>query len=178
MISKIFTVYRWILYPLIVIYLLLAVAPMVFGIRPYIVLSASMEPTIMTGALGYINTKADIDTITTGDIVAFETGSEKEKVTVIHRIYKDNGNGTYVTKGDNNDSEDFATLYKSQIVGKVVFSIPYIGRLTSLLQTKQGIIVAVGLTLLGFISSFLTDAADDRNDKKHKKQELEQQTTS
>ena len=160
MLSKIFTVYRWILYPLIIIYLLVAVAPMIFGIRPYIVLSASMEPTIKTGALSYINTKDRVD-IHTGDIVAFEAGADDgSKITVIHRIYKENEDGTFLTKGDNNDSVDFSTLYASQIVGRVKYSIPELGKFTQWLQSKQGIVVAVGLMLIAFISSFLSDRAD------------------
>lgn len=156
--SKIFTLYRWILYPVIIIYLLIAIAPLIFGIRPYIVLSASMEPTIMTGALGYINTK-DCDDVNTGDIVAYTMGGE---ITVIHRIIEENEDGTYVTKGDNNEDADFVTLHPSQIVGTVVGSIPKLGYITSWLQSKQGIIISVGLVLVGLISSWI----DDRSSRK------------
>lgn len=149
----IFSLYRWFLYPTIIIYLLLSVAPLLFGIRPYIVLSASMEPTIMTGALGYINTR-DCNDISTGDIVAYTMGKE---MTVIHRIVGQNPDGSYITKGDNNESEDFVSLQPSQIVGTVVFSIPKLGYVTSWLQTKQGIIVAVGLVVIGLISSWFDD---------------------
>lgn len=154
----IFSIYRWILYPIIIIYLLLSVAPLLFGIRPYIVLSASMEPTIMTGALGYINTR-DCDDISTGDIVAYTMGDE---MTIIHRIVGENEDGTYITKGDNNESEDFVSLSKNQIVGKVVYSIPQLGYITSWLQTKQGIIVAVGLVAIGLISSWFDDRSRDK----------------
>ncbi len=155
--KAIFTLYRWILYPVIIIYLLLSVAPFAFGIRPYIVLSASMEPTIMTGALGYIDTK-DCDDINTGDIVAYTMGDE---MTVIHRIVSINDDGTYTTKGDNNEKEDFVTLHPSQIVGTVIYSIPKLGYITSWLQTKQGIIIAVGLMIVGLLSSWLQDRSDD-----------------
>lgn len=157
----VFTIYRWILYPLIIIYLLLSVAPFALGIRPYIVLSASMEPTIMTGALGYINTK-DCEDINTGDIVAFTMGDE---ITVLHRVVGVNQDGTYVTKGDNNDNEDFASLHPSQIVGKVIGSIPKLGYISSRLQTKQGMVIAIGLVVIGLISSWFEDRSDDKKSK-------------
>lgn len=158
--KAIFTIYRWILYPVIIIYLLLSVAPFAVGIRPYIVLSASMEPTIMTGALGYINTK-DCEDISTGDIVAYTMGDE---MTIIHRVIGVNENGTYITKGDNNEKEDFTSLHPSQIVGTVVFSIPKLGYVTSWLQSTQGIIIAVGLVAVGLISSWLQDRSDEESE--------------
>lgn len=162
-----FSIYRWILYPVVIIYLLLSVAPLVAGIRPYIVLSASMEPTIMTGALGYINTH-DREDVGTGDIVAFTMGDE---ITVLHRIIAENEDGTFVTKGDNNETEDFAALHKSQILGKVAFSIPKLGYLTSWLQTTQGMIVAIGLVLVGLISSWIEDKFGDDDEPEQNPQQ-------
>lgn len=161
--KAIFTVYRWIVYPVILIYLLLSVAPFLFGIRPYIVLSASMEPTIMTGALGYIDTK-DCEDVSTGDIVAFTMGDE---ITVLHRIVGENEDGTYTTKGDNNENEDFTSLHPSQIVGTVIYSIPKLGYIASWLQTKQGIIVAVGLVIIGLISSWFEDRSDEKKNNQN-----------
>lgn len=160
--TKIFKLYRCILYPLITVYLLLSVAPLLFGIRPYIVLSASMEPTIMTGALGYINTH-DCEDVSTGDIVAYSMGDE---ITVIHRIVGVNEDGTYITKGDNNENEDFVSLHPSQIVGTIVFSIPKLGYVTSWLQTKQGIIISIGLVAVGLISSWLDDCSEEKKKPK------------
>lgn len=54
-VNAFFTLYRGILYTAIVLYLLVAIAPMIFGIQPYMVVSGSMEPTIHTGALAYVN---------------------------------------------------------------------------------------------------------------------------
>ena len=161
--KAIFTVYRWIVYPVILIYLLLSVAPFLFGIRPYIVLSASMEPTIMTGALGYIDTK-DCEDVSTGDIVAFTMGDE---ITVLHRIVGENEDGTYTTKGDNNENEDFTSLHPSQIVGTVIYSMPKLGYIASWLQTKQGIIVAVGLVIIGLISSWFEDRSDEKKNNQN-----------
>ena len=115
----------------------------------------------MTGALGYINTK-DCEDINTGDIVAFTMGDE---ITVLHSVVGVNQDGTYVTKGDNNDNEDFASLHPSQIVGKVIGSIPKLGYISSWLQTKQGMIIAIELVVIGLISSWFEDRSDDKKSK-------------
>lgn len=159
-----FTAYRAILYIAIAAYLVVAIAPMAIGIKPFIVLSASMEPTIMTGALAYINTK-DKDDVAVNDIVAFEEGSGDSTIMVIHRLVEKNPDETFVTKGDNNDNNDFTPIRKSQIKGTVVFNIPYLGYLTSTLQTKKGIIVAVALALIAFVSSYITDSSDENEEK-------------
>lgn len=159
--SKIFALYRGLLYTIIVAYLLVAVVPMAFGFQPYIVLSASMEPTIMTGALSYID-KKDSD-VGIDDIVAFSVDDE---VTVIHRIVDIADNGQYVTKGDNNESTDIATLSPDQIVGKVKHSISYLGYITKWLQSKKGLILAGVAILIAFISSFLTDETEKKEKRR------------
>lgn len=153
-----FTLYRGILYTAIVLYLLVAIAPMIFGIQPYMVVSGSMEPTIHTGALAYVN-KKDVD-VDTGDIIAFTEG-QGDKITVIHRVITDNNDGTYVTKGDANADEDFAPINKDQINGTIIFNIPKLGYVTNFLQSTKGIIAAIVLIVIALVSSFITDSKDD-----------------
>lgn len=153
-----FTLYRGILYTVIVLYVLVAIAPMIFGIQPFMVVSGSMEPTIHTGALAYVN-KKDVD-VDTGDVIAFTEGTS-DKITVIHRVITNNNDGTYTTKGDANTNEDFAPINKEQITGTVVFNIPKLGYVTNFLQSTQGIIVAVVLIVIALVSSFITDSKDD-----------------
>lgn len=153
-----FTIYRGVLYTAIILYLLVAIAPIVFGIQPFMVVSGSMEPTIHTGALVYVNTKdTDVDT---GDIIAFTEGNDNE-MTVIHRVVADNNDGTLTTKGDANENEDFAPIKAEQVVGTVVFNIPKLGYVTNFLQSIKGIIVAVVLVGIAIVSSFITDSHDE-----------------
>ena len=37
------------------------IAMYIYGIRPYVVISGSMEPTIKTGSVSFINTKVDFN---------------------------------------------------------------------------------------------------------------------
>lgn len=176
-----FALYRGLLYILIIAFLAVALGPMVVGIRPYVVLSASMEPKIMTGSLVYIQQPDSKSPFAkyleykepeAGDIIAFEQGGD-EKITVVHRIKEINADGSYVMKGDNNSSEDIATVRKSAIVGQFKFTIPKLGFLAAQLRTTKGIIIAAALALVAFVSSFISDGAENVKTKK-KKEESEQ----
>ena len=89
--------------------------------------SGSMTGTIDKGdAIVYKNTKGKIKV---GDIIVFE----KENIRVVHRvveIVKTNGQYKYFTKGDANENEDSGYITDSQLKGKVLFKIKYIGRPT------------------------------------------------
>lgn len=162
--QHLFTVYRVILYTAIILYIGVALIPMIVGIKPFMVLSASMEPTVYTGDLAYINTK-DTD-VEVDDIIAFYEGEGDKKITVIHRVNAFNEDGTLVTKGDNNENVDLSPIKPEQIMGTMVFNIPKLGFLTGWLQTKKGIIVAVVLVAIAFISSFITDEAEENKKNK------------
>ena len=70
--------------------------PKLAGVRPYVILSSSMEPAIRTGSLIFVNTrdkKAE-----EGDIVTFLLGESGQEVVVTHRIHCVTDQG-YITKG-------------------------------------------------------------------------------
>lgn len=122
-----------ILAALIVFFVVLGVSlilPKLFGLKPYIVMSGSMEPLIPTGAVAYIDTK---DTnVEIGDIVAFY---ETEDVVVTHRIVAAGEYG-FTTKGDANDNEDQNPVSRENIIGTYSFNIPGTGYLISDLSSK------------------------------------------
>lgn len=105
--------------------------PKILGIKPMMVLSGSMEPYIKTGSIVYTNTN-DINP-EIGDVITYRIMDEH----VTHRVIDMDGE-YYITKGDNNDGTDVEPVSLSQISGKVVFSIPYIGYAANWIQTKQG----------------------------------------
>ena len=179
-----FAVYRAVFYIFVILYLLVALGPFAVGIRPYVVLSASMEPKIMTGSLAYVQ-KADSKILFSsmleykepgeGDIVAFNQGTGDNAITVVHRIQSIDSEGNYTMKGDNNKSDDIATIKKDQIIGNFKWSIPYLGYFTTWLQSKKGLVIAITLALIAFVSSFIGDASDN---KKARKKEAQQEEAS
>ena len=170
-----FVVYRAVFYIFVIVYLAVALGPFAVGIRPYVVLSASMEPTIQTGSLVYIRqaeSKALFSNLVEyedpgkGDIVAFEQGSGDNAITVVHRIQDVDSEGNYTMKGDNNKSDDIAQIKKDQIIGNYKWSIPYLGYFTTWLQSKKGLVLAVILALNAFVSSIVGDASDNKKRQK------------
>lgn len=135
-----------------ILFILLAsvlMIPSVIGIRPFIVMSGSMEPEIMTGSIAFIDTKnQEADA---GDIITFHTGD----ALVTHRVFAIR-DGLYQTKGDANDQPDVELVSAEQVEGKYRYNIPKLGFLLASLG-KKGLIGAVmwllGLNALSFLMS-------------------------
>ncbi len=101
-----------------------------------IVLSGSMEPQIKTGSL--VITKSEKN-YKVKDVVAFES-SNNDLVT--HRI-EGITNAGFVTKGDANNTTDPGEILNNQVKGKVIFTIPYLGRIANISKNPKGFIAVV-----------------------------------
>ena len=144
---------------LIAVGVLLLAAPGAAGYKPFAVLSGSMEPAIRTGAVAYVDTGVSGADVGIGDIVAFRSGN----ILVTHRIVGLDDDGRYVTKGDANQTEDFAPVEASQIIGRTVFSVPYAGYAVTFLKGK-GVFYLVGMLLsLRVIFTILAELATESN---------------
>ena len=150
--------------------------PAVFGWKPFIVLSGSMEDTIMPGDL--ILTK-EIDTLELkdGDVISFRTN----KYTVItHRIIdivEDEGERKYYTKGDNNDTADSNIVCNNQIEGIYRYRIPKLGNIAIYLQKPIGIIICIAVPLIIILMAQLADFKRQQievKEKEKKQKELEE----
>lgn len=120
--------------------------PSFFGWKPFIVMSGSMETNIMTGDLVVVK-ETNLDTLKEWDIIAFKEG----KIVITHRIvdiYEENNEIRYITKGDNNNTEDKGYVTNSQIEGLYQFKIPRLGNLAMFVQTPIGCVVAISIPLL------------------------------
>ena len=123
-----------------------------FGIKPYIVMSGSMEPTIHTGSVCFVNTSADYSDIKKGDIIAFQAA---ENMLVTHRAVAVSDAGIE-TKGDANKVSDGISTTKDNFIGRTVFSLPYVGYWSQALQTAQGRIIEVSVAAVLVLSAFIT----------------------
>lgn len=163
------TVYKTIMNIVLIVLVALAavmVGPRLFGMTPYAVLSASMEPTYHVGSLIY-DKEVDPTTLVDGDIVTFKIS---DSTLVTHRVIAvDPVNKCLYTKGDNNNTPDGGSVSFDDVVGKPVFSIPKLGYLAVYAQTTTGIIVIVTIILAVLILTFLPDFLfDDEEEKKNK----------
>ena len=102
--------------------------PGLAGYKGYCVLSASMQPKYSVGSMVYVR-HADMQDITTGDVITFYIN---EDTLVTHRVVgKESESGGFLTKGDANEVNDGGTVLYDNIVGKVAFSIPLLGYVSS-----------------------------------------------
>lgn len=136
-------IFTWMETAIAAVLVILLIVPMFFHIRPYVVLSGSMEPVIHTGAVSYIDTSVEFEKINSEDIIAFSTNDKN----VTHRVYQVNGDSTLTTKGDANQTPDIRRVSKQEYLGKYVISIPYLGYIIVFLQNKPAIYFAA-ITLL------------------------------
>lgn len=96
----------------------------IFPIKPVGIATASMYPELKVGDLTFIK-KCSSNDIEVHDIIEYKL----DGYTVIHRvkeIYKKDGEIFFITKGDNNDSEDKMPVSENQLIGKSIFNIPYL----------------------------------------------------
>ena len=121
-----------------------------FRFRFYVVLSGSMEPKLPVGSLVVADTEST--NVKIGEIVTFQ----KSGRTVTHRVtgLKEHG---YQTKGDANQEADYDLLQQEQIVGTVVFCIPYLGYGVLWMQKYRILIISGGITVLILLFLFSSE---------------------
>lgn len=104
----------------------------VFPIFPTVILTGSMKPVLYPGDVALMQ-KVSEDKIKVGDIIQFWTG----EAFIVHRvIYKDEENGKFQTKGDNNNAPDSALVSGGQIKGKMIGMVPKIGILAKEIRSS------------------------------------------
>lgn len=113
------------------------------------VLSGSMEPTIGTGSVVFV-TEVPPDTIEEGDVITYR---DEGGNLVTHRVIEKKEAVTtfrLITKGDANENRDIEPVLTNQIVGVVMFHIPYLGYLVQFSNTSVGwaVLVLVPMVLL------------------------------
>ena len=167
------------------------------GLTPYTVLSGSMEPTYHVGSLIYVREidPADVEVgmpitfVVNEDLlvathrvveVQVETTAEKQVMdeTTGEPMLDADGNPLttevpldepvyyYTTKGDDVDG---SPVYYKNLVGTPVFTIPYLGYLSSWLQTREGTIMGVCIALVLLILTFMPDLLRSVGDEKPRK---------
>ena len=103
--------------------------PNIFGYKPFIVLSGSMETEIYRGDLVIVKT-IDASTLKENDIIAFR---DNDNHVVTHRIKEKSSDG-FITKGDNNNTEDEGTVTHDKVEGIYLFKIKGFGNVLLTLQ--------------------------------------------
>ncbi len=142
--------------------------PAVFGYKAYVISSESMKPNINDGDIVIIK-QILVNEINIGDIITFNRDGE----IITHRVVgvkERDGETYYTTKGDNNNIEDSNDVAYSQVIGKKILQIPYLGEIM-LKLSNQVIIILVIFAMIFFI--LYTKNADKKKKNRREKKKIE-----
>ena len=154
---------------IVVVVALLLVGARLFGLQVYAVLSGSMEPTYHVGSVIYVE-PVDPSEIQVGDPITFVMNEELTVAT--HRVVRiDAENSHCYTKGDANENPDAAPVHFNNLLGKPVFTIPYLGYISSYVQSPPGMYYAIAVGVLLLVLVFVPDMLDGGKKKKSGKSE-------
>lgn len=116
--------------------------PNIFGYKPFIVLSGSMETEIHVGDL-IITKMVDPKTLVKDDVIAFR---DSENTVTTHRIIDIINKGGivyFITKGDNNDSQDQNLVEYNDVEGIYIGRVPGFGTMLNELSKPTTIVILV-----------------------------------
>ncbi len=162
---------------LVAIVVLLAVALVgvrLIQLKPFVVLSGSMEPEYHVGSLIYVKS-VDYKTLRVGDDITYMLD---EDTIVTHRIIEvlideeDPNTIRYFTRGIANEVPDAVSVHYKNIIGKPVFTIPYLGYVSNYIQNPPGMYVAIAAGAILILLVFLPDLFEDDKKKKAIKDEV------
>ncbi len=139
---------------------LAVVVPAATGSTPFTVLTGSMTPAYPPGTL-IIVSPIDAKDIRLGDVVTYQIESGKPAV-VTHRVVSittsSNGDRSFHTKGDANNTVDEKAVRPEQVRGKVWYAIPYLGYVNQAVNGQARVwlipLIAIGLfAYVGYLAA-------------------------
>lgn len=148
--------------------------PAIFGYKPFIVMSGSMETSIYTNDLIFVKS-VDPETLKKDDVIAFRA---EDDVVVTHRIIdiiEEDGVKKFITKGDNNPTEDNGNVELGDVEGLYVSRIPKLGGILLFIEKPIGIVVSVLIAVVVifiyvFINMSIEKGEKSKEDEEYRKE--------
>ena len=165
--KRVWSVFTSIMIALVVVLAILLVGIRLVGIKPYTVISGSMEPTYHVGSMIYVKS-FPAASFEVKDPVTFYLN---DTTVATHRIIEilpdpNDPNARYFrTQGDANDTDDGEPIHSSKVIGRPLFSIPYLGYFSDFLQHQPGRSIALGTCTLLLIAAILPGLWPKKPDK-------------
>lgn len=129
--------------------------PTLLGYKTFAVISGSMEPNVHVGSLAYVK-PMEASEIKVGDIITFHM-SGQQGMMATHRVVEiQTDKNAFITKGDANENVDGALAFE-RLLGKMTYSIPYLGYVTVYLKTMQGLVLAGAILILMVLLTIIPD---------------------
>jgi len=126
----------------IALLLIVSAFPITGNYKLMVVQSGSMTPAIKMGSVVVVK---PADEYKIGDVISFGEVT-RTKAPTTHRIYDikvTEGIPSYITKGDANNAPDQREVLQREVIGKVLFSVPYIGFAVSAAQKPIGFMLII-----------------------------------
>lgn len=132
----------------------------------FVVSSSSMVPNLEIGDIIVVSGNTDFEDLKVDDIIVFDEPGYGSKV-IVHRVIEiyDDVIRRIVTKGDHNLAPDDWRVTSGDYIGKVVFSIPKVGYLTTALVPPMNYIVIVIVIATIFMLELRSNRPDGEEDQ-------------
>ncbi len=157
------------------ILLLFSTFPITGNYKILVVKSGSMEPAIHTGSIIFTKPVKDYQI---GDIVTFTGTNANDRTPITHRISDirlQEGKAIYTTKGDANNSPDQREIQYREIIGKLLFSVPFVGYALDAVRQPMGFIFVIVVPALFIIYDEINKIKKEVGRMRNKKQKLDEQ---
>ena len=149
MIKKITAWLGWLVLGLVIITLSFVLVTSRKGWQFAAVLSGSMEPGFHVGGLVVIK-PVDVNTLKVGDVISFMAPEVSDNTAICHRIIAiqyQKGVEFFQTKGDANNSPDQFLTPVTNVKGREIFYLSYIGRLADIKKAGTNGVHLLGMNL-------------------------------
>ena len=148
---------------LVIIAAVLLVLMKLCGWNMFSIDSSSMTPEYPVNTLVIVR-DVEPEKIRTGDVITYVLN--EDGVLVTHRVVDiDSQNRTFTTKGDANNTEDPAPVFWGNLVGKVVFGVPWIGKPMRVLTAKENRTAVIAILVILFVLSVIWDIVGRKKQK-------------
>lgn len=141
------------------------------GYRPFIVMTGSMEPNIMSGDL-IITKGIEPSDVKAGDVISFVDPAGNGVTVVTHRVIEvlnENGALSFRTRGDANNTDDQDAVPESSVLGIYIAKLSGMGSAVMFMQTTTGLIICVIVPLILLVGYDILRRG--KQEKKQKKEE-------
>lgn len=138
------------------------------GYRFYTVLTDSMEPTIPTFSLVLVKLLPQDYEIKPNTIITFKADRFNEDILLTHyfrKTQKKDGVTYYRTQAEGKDNYDNYETKRSDIIGKYIFHIPYLGKIFLFLKSKFGFLMYAELFVIWLINKTIKTRWEEKNEE-------------
>ena len=119
-----------------------------------------MEPKIKKGSIVFVFSQKDYKV---GDIITFKIGNG---IPITHRLIEIEKKGKktfFKTKGDANLTPDAEAVEKENVLGKVIFSLPFLGYILSYLKSPIFFLSLIWIPAILIIKEKIKEIKDEKN---------------